>query len=147
VTYQIVSERRSTGYKVTSPQDIYSALKRYSSSKKEMFLSLTLDGAHQIIRIHIVSIGLVNRTLVHPREVYRTALLDNAVSLVVAHPHPSARHDISRLEPSPEDIEVTRRLREAGQVLGVDLIDHLIIGKAGFFSFVQHGLLDPASLD
>ena len=141
--YDILSVRSSrTTYRISSPRDLYSALQRYANAKTERFLCVTLDGSHAIERIHIVTIGLVNRTVVHPREVFRTCLEDNAVACVVAHNHPSGR-----LDPSPEDLEITTRLHEAGNIIGIALLDHLVISRDGYFSFVEHSLLEPLSPD
>jgi DNA repair protein RadC len=76
LTYQIVSERRAPAYKVSSPSDAYKAFSRYAKARTERFLVATLNGAHEIVRVHIVSIGLVNRTVVHPREVFFPAIKD-----------------------------------------------------------------------
>lgn len=141
--YELVSERRAPAYKVSSPSDAYKAFSRYAKARTERFLVATLNGAHEIVRVHITSIGLVNRTVVHPREVFFPAIRDNAVAIIVSHNHPS-----SHLDPSPEDLEISRRLREAGDILGIALLDHLIIGpKGGFYSFTEHGLLPPPSTD
>ena len=142
MTYEIVSERHAPSYKVSRPQDIYAALARYARARNERFFAITLNGAHEIIKIHIVSIGLVNRTVVHPREVFITAIKDNATAIVVAHNHPSGH-----LDPSPEDREITDRLRNASEVLGLALLDHLIFSRTGYYSFVEHGLLSPALPD
>lgn len=142
MTYEIVSERHAPTYKVSRPQDIFAALARYARARNERFFAITLNGAHEIIKIHIVSIGLVNRTVVHPREVFITAIKDNATAIVVAHNHPSGH-----LDPSPEDREITDRLRNASEVLGLALLDHLIFSRAGYYSFVEHGLLSPALPD
>jgi DNA repair protein RadC len=134
--YDILSVRSSrTPYKVSSPSDIFAVLRRYASARSERFIVLTLDGAHQVIRANIISIGLVNRTVVHPREVFYPAI-------VVSHNHPSGR-----LDPSPEDRDITDRLRQASEVLGIALLDHVIIGRTGFYSFVEHGLLSAPNSD
>ena len=86
--------------------------------------------------MRIVAIGIVNRSLVHPREVFRRAITDNAAAIIVAHNHPSGS-----LEPSDEDHEVTRRLVEAGQLLGISVLDHLVISREGYFSFLEHSLI------
>ena len=139
--YDVLSVRSTkVPYRVTGPKDIYSALKRHANAKTERFLCITLSGAHEIVHAHLVTVGLVNRTLVHPREVLRPVLLDNACAFIISHNHPSGH-----LEPSPEDLEITRRLREASMILGVALLDHLVIGKHGYLSFVERGLLSPAS--
>jgi DNA repair protein RadC len=141
--YDIISVRSSrTPYKVSSPSDIFAVLRRYASARSERFIVLTLDGAHQVIRANIISIGLVNRTVVHPREVFYPAIVQNACAIVVSHNHPSGR-----LDPSPEDRDITDRLRQASEVLGIALLDHVIIGRTGFYSFVEHGLLSAPSTD
>lgn len=142
MTYEIVSERHAPPYKISRPQDIFAALSRYARARNERFFAITLNGAHEIIKIHIVSIGLVNRTVVHPREVFITAIKDNATAIVVAHNHPSGH-----LDPSPEDREITDRLHNASEVLGLALLDHLIFSRAGYYSFVEHGLLSPVLPD
>jgi DNA repair protein RadC len=139
--YDVLSVRSTkVPYRVTGPKDIYAALKRHATAKTERFLCITLNGAHEIVHAHLVTVGLVNRTLVHPREVLRPVLLDNACAFIVAHNHPS-----NHLEPSPEDLEITQRLREASMILGLALLDHLVIGRTGYLSFVERGLLSPDS--
>jgi len=140
--YELVSERHAPPYKVSRPQDIYGALARYARARTERFICCTLSGSHDILKIHLVSIGLVNRTVVHPREVFITAIKDNAVAIVVAHNHPSGH-----LDPSSEDREITSRLKDASEVLGIPLLDHVIIGRSGYYSFVEHGLLEPPRPD
>jgi DNA repair protein RadC len=141
--YDILSVRSSrTPYKVSSPSDIFAVLRRYASARNERFIVLTLDGAHQVIRANIISIGLVNRTVVHPREVFYPAIVQNACAIIVSHNHPSGR-----LDPSPEDRDITDRLRQASEVLGIALLDHVIIGRTGFYSFVEHGLLSALNSD
>lgn len=137
--YQLVSERRGPAYRISTPKDVFGALERYANSRNERFIVLTLDGGHQIIAARIVSMGLVNRTIVHPREVFYPAIRDNAVAIIVAHNHPSGR-----LDPSPEDLEITRRLQGASEILGISLLDHVIFHKkSGYYSFVEHGHLVP----
>lgn len=140
--YELVSERHAPPYKVSRPQDIYTVLKRYANARTERFLCLTLDGAHQVIKANIISIGLVNRTVVHPREVFYPAIIQNACAVILSHNHPSGC-----LDPSPEDREITDRLRQASEVLGIALLDHVIIGRTGYYSFVEHGLLEPPRPD
>jgi len=136
--YEIISERNSKYHiRISSPTDAYGVLERFSSARQEHFLVLTLDGAHQVVRCKIVSVGLVNRTVVHPREVFLPAIQDTATAVIVAHNHPSGS-----VEPSPEDRDITIRLAEAGQIIGIEVLDHLIITKRGFFSFLEHGLME-----
>lgn len=138
MTYDVLSVRstRET-YKVTRPADVYSVLKRrYAYGKVESFYAVLLDGAHQILAVKLITRGLTNRTMVHPREVFRPAIEGNAVALIAVHNHPSGFNTAS-----PEDIEVTHRLHEAGELLGIPLLDHLIISRTGYFSFTEGGLL------
>jgi DNA repair protein RadC len=122
--------------RIRYPKDLLPTIRHYAQRKQETFLAVSLNGAHEVIACRIVSIGLVNRTLVHPREVYADALTDRAAALVVAHNHPSGRVD-----PSPEDCEVTARLRDAGDTLGIKLLDHVIFSEDGYYSFLESGTL------
>ena len=135
--YEVVSERR-VKYEVIvrTPANAYQVLERYRTRRREHLFALNLNGAHMITAVRIVAIGTVNRSLVHPREVFRRAIVDNAAAIVVAHNHPSGS-----LEPSDEDHEVTRRLVQAGQLLGISVLDHLIISRNGYFSFLEHSLM------
>ena len=131
--YQIVSERTSReSFKISSPSDVYPLLSKYHRKKQEYFLVLTLDGAHNVIRITIATIGILNRTIIHPREIFIPAIKDNACSIIIAHNHPSGN-----IEPSRDDREVTERLCKAGQLLGIEVLDHVIISKKGYFSFLE----------
>jgi DNA repair protein RadC len=107
--------------RIRYPKDILPFIRHYSDRKQEHFLCLSLNGAHEIMHIRVVSIGLVNRTIVHPREVYAEPLQDRAAAVIAAHNHPSGN-----VEPSPEDREITERLRQAGETLGVRLLDHIV---------------------
>jgi len=126
--------------KVASPGDVWPLVSHWSDRKQERFICCSLNGAHELIAARVVSIGLVNRTVVHPREVFADPIMDRACAVIVAHNHPSGR-----LDPSQEDREITRRLKEAADTLGIALLDHIIFSGEGFYSFVEHGLLDPAA--
>ncbi len=130
--FEVSSDRKT----VSSPADITNALSKYRTKKVEYFLCVHLDSAHKITRIEEVTKGLINRSLAHPREVFRKAIISNSQSVVVAHNHPSGS-----LEPSEEDKGITQRLVAAGELLGVPVLDHLIISKEGYFSFKENGLL------
>jgi DNA repair protein RadC len=132
-----ISEGRRTSVKISSPSDSYQALSKFHKKRQEHFMVITLNGAHYISGIRIVSIGLVNRTVVHPREIYNWAIRDNACAIIMAHNHPSGQVD-----PSPEDREITTKLVKAGQIMGIAVLDHLVISKLGYFSFLEHGLID-----
>jgi DNA repair protein RadC len=102
---------------------------------KEQFLTLHLDGKNRIICMDLVSIGSLNQSIVHPREVFKTALLSNAAALILIHQHPTGDPT-----PSSEDLSITRRLKEAGEIMGIKVLDHIIIGET-YLSFVERGLL------
>lgn len=120
-------------YKVSGPPGVFQVLSKFALKEQEHFIVLTLDAGHKIINTHVVSIGVVNRTLVHPREVLRPALQDNAASIIVAHNHPSGSTD-----PSPDDVATTQRLVNACEIMGINLVDHIIIGT-GYYSFKEQG--------
>jgi DNA repair protein RadC len=128
--------------KVSSPRDLWPLVSHWADRKQERFVCCSLNGAHEVLALRVVSIGLVNRTVVHPREGFADPITDRACAVLVAHNHPSGR-----LEPSPEDREITRRLKEAAEVLGIAFLDHVIFSRDGFFSFVEHGLLEPPQQD
>jgi DNA repair protein RadC len=102
----------------------------------EVFGILCLTTKHQVIAYHEVSRGTLDATLVHPREVFKAAMLANAASILAGHNHPSGDQS-----PSPDDAELTRRLAAAGELLGVPLLDHIIVGDHGYYSFKEAGRL------
>ena len=122
--------------KITSAKDVYEELKEYHNKKQEYFLALYLDGANHLIQTKIITIGILNQSLVHPREVFSYAIEKRCASIIVAHNHPSGI-----LEASNEDINVTKRLKESGKILGIELLDHLIITNDGFVSLKEEGVL------
>lgn len=122
--------------KITSPADILPAVWKYAEENQEHFVVASLNGAHEVIEIRVSSIGLLNRTLVHPREIFRQAIIDNAAAVIIIHNHPSGN-----LEPSQEDIEITKRIKDAGIIVGIEVLDHLIISKSGYYSFLEEGKL------
>lgn len=99
------------------------------SKKQECFVVLTLDGANRLIDNAIVFQGTLTQSLVHPREIFAKAIEDRAAKIMVAHNHPSGN-----LEPSLEDVEVTEKLKEAGRLMGIEVLDHIIVGKNGYWS-------------
>ena len=135
MTYDIMISRKCRKIiKIKHPIDIFNCLKRYSRCRQEHFLVLTLNGAHEVISIHISTIGLVNKTVVHPREIFIHAINDNAVAIIVAHNHPSGS-----LKPSDEDNDISERLNEACKIMGIHFLDHLIISKSGYYSYKESG--------
>lgn len=122
--------------RITSASDVYIALAEYSCKNQEHFMLITLDGASKVIEKRVIFIGTLNQSLVHPREIFRPAILDNAAGIIIAHNHPSGT-----LEPSHADIQVTTRLKEVAKLIGIELLDHVIISKNGYYSFSDEGLL------
>lgn len=120
---------------ISSPSDIYPLIQHYATRMQEHFLSICLNGAHEVLSVNVCSIGLVNRTLVHPREVFGEAIRQRATAILVAHNHPSGN-----LEPSIEDMDVTKRLKQAGDILGIKVLDHLVFSEDGFISMLEGGM-------
>ena len=121
---------------ITSPEDIYREIRHYSSREQESLVVVLLNGAHEAIGTFVATIGLLNKTIVHPREVFAPAISKRAAAVAIAHNHPSGN-----IEPSNDDKEVTVRLNEAGQILGIKLLDHIVFSYDRFYSFLEHGLL------
>jgi DNA repair protein RadC len=122
-------------FKINSPEDVYRRLyPAMRESKKEHFVELCLDTKNQIIREDIISIGSLNANVVHPREVFRTALMESAAHIIVSHNHPSGDPT-----PSREDIDITKKLVETGKIMGIDVLDHVIIGDGRHFSMKEAG--------
>jgi DNA repair protein RadC len=110
--------------------DVYELVRHYADREQECFIAISLNGGHEVKALRIVSIGLVNRTLIHPREVYACAISDRATAIICCHNHPSGN-----TEPSPEDREITAMLDGAGKILGIKLLDHVIFSRSGYYSF------------
>lgn len=121
---------------VLSPSDVWNFCADIRAMQREHFVVLYLDTQNCVIDRRTISIGTLNSSLVHPREVFEPAVKLSASSIIVVHNHPSGE-----LEPSLEDKEVTKRLKEAGDLLGIELTDHIIVTKSGFMSFQQKHLL------
>jgi DNA repair protein RadC len=105
-------------------------------SDREKFICLHLNIKNRIISFEVVSTGSLTSSIVHPREVYKGAILSNSASVIFMHNHPSGDP-----EPSIDDIEITGRLEKAGAILGINVLDHIIVGRDGFYSFRQHNLI------
>jgi DNA repair protein RadC len=119
----------------TSPLQIFQMFSFLNQETKEYFLTLHLDGKNRIICMEEVSVGSMSQAIVHPREVFKAALLSSAAGIILIHNHPSGDPACSR-----EDREITRRLKEAGDLLGIKVMDHIIVGDT-YLSFVEQGLL------
>jgi DNA repair protein RadC len=121
-------------HKIGMPTDVLPLVARFADRNQEHFICISLNGAHEVIAVRVVSVGLVNRTMVHPREVFADAITDRAAAVIVAHNHPSGS-----VTPSGEDRAITRRLEEAGNTLGIPVLDHVIFAATGHYSFLENG--------
>jgi DNA repair protein RadC len=131
------ARRLETLERFTAPAQVFEFFHHeLRDNRKELFLSLLLDGKNRITRKVQVSEGSLNQSIVHPREVFAPAVRESAAAVIFVHNHPSGDP-----APSREDREITRRLKEAGEILGIKVLDHIIIGDGSYFSFVESGLL------
>ena len=139
-TISLIKEAASTFHaknRCQSSEDVYRFLQDiFENQDREHLYALFLDTKHAPIGMNHVAMGTLSTTIVHPREVFKCAILLNAACLVIVHNHPSG--DPS---PSPEDRALTSRIAEAGQLLGIALLDHVVIGNGRYFSFADHGPL------
>jgi DNA repair protein RadC len=126
---------KPAGIKINQPSDIVPHIRHYADRKQEHFICASVNGANEIMNIRVVTIGLVDRSHVHPREVFADPLMDRASSVILAHNHP-----VGDVVPSREDIETTKRLRRAGEIMGITVLDHIILNGAEYLSFVEHGI-------
>ena len=132
--FEFVRRRiKPEGVKVRSAADVLPLIQHYADRRQEHFLCVSLNGAHEVIQVRVVTIGLVDQSHVHPREVFADPIADRASAVVLAHNHPSGQ-----LTPSPEDRDVTHRLKVAGDVLGIQVLDHVIFTAKGFYSLAEH---------
>jgi len=128
--------KEGTDVKITRPEDILPLVSSLRGKRQEHFIAITLNGAGAVLGNRIITVGLLNHSLVHPREVFADAITDRAASIICVHNHPSGS-----LEPSQQDIAITAQLKEAGALLGINLIDHLIVTTGGHLSMRERGLL------
>ena len=139
ITLKIVRES-SLLYKprtIRGPEDAFELVRNtLEDADRETFLVICLSTKNEPVALHTVSIGTLNSSVVHPREVFKAALMVNTSSLILAHNHPSGDP-----VPSREDIEITRRLVEAGNVLGIQILDHIIVGNGRYRSLKDAGML------
>jgi DNA repair protein RadC len=134
---ELEKESPYEAYDITDPQTVVRAIRSSIKDKvKEHFKLIILNTRNKIITIINVSTGTLSASLVHPREVFRDAIRYSASSVVLVHNHPSGDP-----EPSEEDLRITRRLIDAGKIIGIDVLDHIIIGKDRFTSFKEKGLI------
>ncbi len=124
--------------RIRSPQDCYELFKEFLGEvDREYFVVMCLDVKNQPTNISVAHIGSLNLSIVHPREVLKTAILSNAASIICCHPHPSGDPT-----PSPEDVDVTKRLIEAGLIVGVEMLDHIVLGDDSYVSMKESGYFE-----
>jgi DNA repair protein RadC len=135
---KIVRERRpeyGPRTRIRVAQDVYDVFRsRSETADREVFLVLPLDGKNQVLGFHVVSVGTLTAALVHPREVFKLAILANAAAIILVHNHPSGDPT-----PSDEDRAITDRLRQAGDLIGIRVLDHVILGDGRFVSMAETG--------
>ena len=127
---------RPAGHRIESSADVLPLVSHLRSKKQEHFLCISLNGAIEVIATRVVTIGLVDRSQIHPREVFADPITDRASAIIVAHNHPA-----SLVDPSEADLLVTKQLQQAGTLLGIELLDHIIFNQGAHFSFRENGLL------
>lgn len=131
---------RPEGTRIQGAKDVYPLLQHLANRKQEHFICISLNGANEVIAIRVITIGLVNSSQIHPREVFAEPIVDRACSVIIAHNHPSGN-----LLPSNEDRYLTRRIKDSGETLGIPLLDHIIFSVNGFYSFAEQGDLETDS--
>jgi len=122
--------------KITEAKDVLPLIDWISNKQQEYFVCISLNGANEVIENRTVTVGLLDRSQVHPREVFADVITDRAASAIFAHNHPSGA-----LEPSNSDLKIQEQLTEAGRILGIKVLDHIIISKKGYYSFQENGLV------
>jgi DNA repair protein RadC len=130
--FELANRKHIKDIVIKTPEDIVAQVPELRTVKQEHLVVLTLDGANRLTEKRIISIGTLNSSLVHPREVFADAITDRAASIVVIHNHPSGT-----LEPSKADMEITKRLNDCGKLLGISLLDHIIITKTSHLSLMD----------
>jgi DNA repair protein RadC len=134
--FEFVRRRiKKEGITFNKPSDIVPLLRHYADRKQEHFICVSLNGANEILNTRVVTIGLADRSHVHPREVFADVLVDRASAVILAHNHPAGS-----VEPSEEDITVTKRISQAGQILGITVLDHIVFNQKEYLSFIEKGI-------
>jgi len=135
--FEFVRRRiKPEGLKIKFPVDVLPLIRHYGDRKQEHFLCISINGANEVMNIRVVTIGLINKSQVHPREVFADVIAERASAVIIAHTHPTGD-----LKPSSKDITVTKRIKEAATVLGISLLDHIIFNNKGYYSFVENNEL------
>ncbi len=132
---------RNPQLSLKTPADIIPYIQNYAMQKQEHFLCVSLNGAREIISIRVICSGAGNMAVISPAEVFSEAIKEHASAIVLSHNHPSGNP-----APSDEDIHTTMRLFQAAEILGIALLDHIIIAKTNYFSFLEHDIMDEEKM-
>lgn len=121
---------------IIDPEDVHKVIRHYASRQQELFISIAINCAHEILSIDIASMGTINQCIVHPREVFSNAINNRAVAIIICHNHPTGN-----LNPSFNDIQITQRLIECGKILGIEILDHIIFSEEEYHSMKEYNEL------
>lgn len=121
---------------INKPRDIIPYIQHYAMEAKEHFICASLNGAHEILKIRVISVGTIDKTLIHPREIFSDPIAEHASAVICSHNHP-----YGACLPSQADIESTRTIKNAADILGIAFLDHIILTKSEYFSFLEHEML------
>lgn len=122
--------------KIKEAKDVLPLLNDIAGKKQEYFVCISLNGTNEVIEKRIITVGLLDKTQVHPREVFADVITDRAAAVIFAHNHPSGE-----LKPSSSDLKIHEQLTEAGKILGINVLDQIIVSKKGYYSFQEEGLI------
>lgn len=123
--------------RITGANDVLPLIKDIAGKQQEHFICISLNGANEVIENRIITVGLLDKSQVHPREVFADVITDRAAGVIFAHNHPSGE-----IKPSNSDLKIHEQLTEAGKILGIKVLDHIIISKKGYYSFQENGLIN-----
>ena len=129
--------RETSGEMIREAEDVRRLLDDVAQLAQEAMIVLTLNQKYKLIRRHLVTLGIANASLAHPREIFRVAIADGACAVILAHNHPSGDPT-----PSAEDLASTRQAVNAGNIIGIPVLDHIVLGRPGFVSLREAGLVD-----
>ena len=132
--FEFVRRRiKPEGLKIKFPVDVLPLIQHYGDRKQEHFLCISINGANEVMNIRVITIGLINKSQVHPREVFADVIAERASAVIIAHNHP-----VGDLVTSNEDISITKRIKEAATILGISLLDHIIFNNKGYYSLLEN---------
>jgi DNA repair protein RadC len=132
--FEFVRRRiKPEGLKIKFPVDVLPLIQHYGDRKQEHFICVSINGANEVMNARVITIGLINKSHTHPREVFADVIAERASAVIIAHNHPAGD-----LTPSKEDREITAQIKAAGKILGINLLDHIIFNNKSYYSFVEN---------